>query len=127
MSLWPGFSTNYNTEQDDFSLKGLELFLPWKPWMRQSSPSSSKTNRLSDDLTGPGLLPEGVGSLAGEPDHKVILALLLQDKLLDVLDGLGDGDPLDAGLPPQLLHHLALLLDTRHFYRLSLVEVNQAI
>ena len=37
---------------------------------------------LSDDLTGPGLLPEGVGSLAGEPDHKVILALLLQDKLL---------------------------------------------
>ena len=38
---------------------------------------------------------------------------------LDVLDGLGDGDPLDAGLPPQLLHHLALLLDTRHFYRLS--------
>jgi len=62
-----------------------------------------------------------------EAMDETVLAFLIQNKSLDVLDGLGDGDPLDAGLPPQLLHHLALLLDTRHFYRLSLVEVNQAI
>ena len=33
---------------------------------------------------------------------------------LDVLHGLGHGDALDAGLPPQLLHHHSLLLDARH-------------
>ena len=33
---------------------------------------------------------------------------------LDVLHCLRDGDPLDAGLPPQLLHHHPLLLDARH-------------
>ena len=35
-----------------------------------------------DDLAGPRLLPEWVGPLAGEAYHQVVLALLLQDKLL---------------------------------------------
>ena len=33
---------------------------------------------------------------------------------LDVLHGLGHGDALDAGLPPQLLHHHPLLLHVGH-------------
>jgi hypothetical protein len=34
---------------------------------------------------------------------------------LDVLNGLGHGDPLDAGLSPQLLHNSTLLLNAGHF------------
>lgn len=36
---------------------------------------------------------------------------------LDVLHSLGHGDPLDAGLSPQLLHHHPLLLDAWHCSR----------
>ena len=42
------------------------------------------------------------------------VASLLLWAHLDVLHGLGHGDALDAGLPPQLLHHHPLLLHAGH-------------
>jgi len=63
-----------------------------------------------DNLAGPGLLPERVGSLTGEAHQETVRELVVNHKFLDVLHGLGHGDALDAGLPPQLLHHHPPLL-----------------
>ena len=49
---------------------------------------------------------------------RVPIAYWLDLTYLDVLHSLGHGDPLDAGLSPQLLHHHPLLLDTGHCFRI---------
>jgi len=107
---------NYKRVQDDFSRNGLECF--WNPVRRQSSvlwsPAYFLVNRSLDNLAWPGLLPVRVPSLVREAQQEAVRALGVQHKLLDILHGLGHGDPLDTGLPPQLLHHHPLLLKVWH-------------
>jgi len=77
-------------------------------------PHTSFFRSCLDYLTRPGLLSERISSLTGEADQKTVGTLIVDHIFLDILDGSGDGYPLDVGLPPQLLHHHHLLLDVGH-------------
>lgn len=69
------------------------------------------------------LLPEGVHLLAGEAHQQAILGFVFRHVLDDVGHGLRDRNPLDRGLPPQLLGDGPLLLKVRshdvHYGRLG--------
>lgn len=86
---------------------------------RQSPPSLPPTHL--QDLAG-ALLPEGIHLLAGEANQQTVLRLMFRDVLHNIGHGLGDRNPLDRGLPPQLLGDGPLLLKVRshdvHYGRL---------